>query len=159
LAASLVALPAATSGASTRSQTVVTTAKTKAWGPILVTSTGYTLYRFASDPKNKSVCSGSCAAVWPPVLLAAGQKGAVGKHLNGLGTIKRADGSRQVTYEGDPLYLYVGDSKPGTITGNITDTFGTWWVIQPGHPRSKPVAAKSSSKGSSGTPAGGGITY
>jgi len=107
----------ATSGATLKAAqvkgvTVVTNAK------------GFTLYWFAPDTPTKSVCNGSCAAYWPPVLGAqkAGP-GVTGK----LGTIKRADGSTQATYDGHPLYLYIGDSGPGQNNGNNINLNGGFW--------------------------------
>lgn len=139
------------------SQTVITVEHSKTWGSILELSNGDTVYRLTADSKNKSVCSGSCAAVWPPVLLASGQHSPVGKGVSKLGTIKRANGSEQVTYEGVPLYRYVGDKKAGAITGNLKDKWGQWWVVNPAHPTATPTKSSSS-----GIPAGGtgtGIAY
>jgi hypothetical protein len=49
-----------------------------------------------------------------------------------LGTITRSDGTKQVTYDGHPLYYFVGDSGPGTATGQGSDNFGAkWWLVSP----------------------------
>jgi predicted lipoprotein with Yx(FWY)xxD motif len=91
---------------------------------VLADSRGLTLYWFAPDTATKSVCNGSCAAYWPPV------KGPVtaGPGVTGtLGTIKRADGSAQATYDGHPLYTYVGDSAPGQAHGNGLNLNGGLW--------------------------------
>jgi predicted lipoprotein with Yx(FWY)xxD motif len=91
---------------------------------VLADSRGLTLYWFAPDTATKSVCNGSCAAYWPPV------KGPVtaGPGVTGtLGTIKRADGSTQATYDGHPLYTYVGDSAPGQAHGNGLNLNGGLW--------------------------------
>ena len=49
-----------------------------------------------------------------------------------LGTITRSDGTKQVTYDGHPLYYFVGDSGPGTATGQGSDGFGAkWWLVSP----------------------------
>lgn len=91
---------------------------------VLTNAAGKTLYWFAPDTSTKSVCNGSCAAYWPPVKgpLTAGP-GVHGK----LGTIKRADGSTQETYNGHPLYTYVGDSAPGQANGNKLNLNGGLW--------------------------------
>jgi predicted lipoprotein with Yx(FWY)xxD motif len=91
---------------------------------VLANAKGFTLYWFAPDTATKSVCNGSCAAYWPPVKgpVAAGP-GIPGK----LGTIKRADGSTQATYDGHPLYTYVGDSAPGQARGNNLNLNGGLW--------------------------------
>ncbi len=91
---------------------------------LLANAKGFTLYWFAPDTSSKSVCNGSCAAYWPPVKgpLAAGP-GVTGR----LGTIKRADGSTQATYDGHPLYTYVGDTAPGQARGNDLNLNGGLW--------------------------------
>ena len=91
---------------------------------VLANARGFTLYSFAPDTPAKSVCNGSCAAYWPPV------KGPVtaGPGVTGsLGTIKRSDGSTQATYDGHPLYTYVGDSAPGQAHGNNLNLNGGLW--------------------------------
>jgi predicted lipoprotein with Yx(FWY)xxD motif len=91
---------------------------------VLTNSKGMTLYWFAPDTSTKSACYGSCAAYWPPVYGAqkAGP-GVTGK----LGTIKRTDGTIQATYDGHPLYTYIGDSHPGQATGNNLNLNGGFW--------------------------------
>ena len=91
---------------------------------VVANARGFTLYSFAPDTPTKSVCNGSCAAYWPPV------KGPVtaGAGVTGrLGTIKRSDGSTQATYDGHPLYTYVGDSAPGQAHGNALNLNGGLW--------------------------------
>jgi predicted lipoprotein with Yx(FWY)xxD motif len=95
---------------------------------VLTNAAGRTLYWFAPDTSSKSVCNGSCAVYWPPVSgpLKAGA-GVTGK----LGTITRADGSTQETYNGHPLYLYIGDSGPGQAHGNNLNLNGGLWHVVP----------------------------
>ena len=91
---------------------------------VVANARGFTLYSFAPDTPATSVCNGSCAAYWPPV------KGPVtaGPGVTGsLGTIKRSDGSTQATYDGHPLYTYVGDSAPGQAHGNNLNLNGGLW--------------------------------
>ena len=133
-------------------KTTITIETKTPWGPILALSTGRTVYRFVKDGDNKSNCSGACAVVWPPVLLAKGQTAPLGKGVSHLGVITRSNGTHQVTYEGIPLYLFIRDSK-GSIDGNIKDGFGQWWVVNPAHPKATPV------KGGSGAAGGGGVAY
>jgi predicted lipoprotein with Yx(FWY)xxD motif len=91
---------------------------------VLTNSKSITLYWFAPDTSTKSACYGSCAAYWPPVYGA--QK--IGPGITGkLGTIKRTDGTIQATYDGHPLYTYIGDSHPGQATGNDIDLNGGFW--------------------------------
>lgn len=91
---------------------------------VLTNAKGFTLYWFAPDTSTKSNCNGSCAAIWPPVKgPATAGPGVTGK----LGTIKRSDGSIQATYDGHPLYTYIGDNGPGHANGNDLDLNGGLW--------------------------------
>jgi predicted lipoprotein with Yx(FWY)xxD motif len=94
-------------------------------GVIVLTNVkGLTLYSFAPDTPARSACYGSCAAYWPPVPgNAAAGPGVTGQ----LGTIKRTDGSTQATYDGHPLYTYIGDSAPGKDSGNNLNLNGGLW--------------------------------
>ena len=86
-----------------------------------------TLYWFAPDTSSKSNCSGQCATYWPPVKgpLTAGS-GVTGT----LSTITRSDGSTQATYDGHPLYTYIGDKSAGQNSGNGKNlSGGLWWEM------------------------------
>jgi predicted lipoprotein with Yx(FWY)xxD motif len=103
------------------------TEKTIGSQQVVVDSNGMTLYWFAIDTPTKSNCSGQCATFWPPVKgpLTAGS-GVTGT----LGTITRSDGTKQATYDGHPLYTYVGDKSPGQATGNGKNlSGGLWWEM------------------------------
>lgn len=144
-------IPATAGAASSHASTMVKVEKSTAWGSILETGNGQTVYRLAADSKNKSRCSGACAKIWPPVLLAHGQKHPSG--VSGLGDFRRSNGTRQVTFKGEPLYTFIGDKAPGQITGNVADQWGKWWVVNPAHPLAIPhevsaAAAKSPTTGS-----------
>ena len=98
-------------------------------GTVLASSRGLTLYYYAEDKpgSGKSMCTGSCATAWPP--LAAPVKAPAGVRLPGrLRTITRPNGLKQVTLNGYPLYLYIGDKAPGQATGNGIG--GAWHVIK-----------------------------
>jgi predicted lipoprotein with Yx(FWY)xxD motif len=95
---------------------------------VLTNAKGRTLYSFAPDTATTSKCYGSCATYWPPVT----GKPTAGAGVTGkLGTIRRTDGSTQVTYDGHPLYTYVGDSAPGQDKGNNLNLNGGLWRIVP----------------------------
>jgi len=91
---------------------------------VLTNAQGFTLYVFAPDPLDKSVCTGACASYWPPVPgpVRAGP-GVTGR----FGTITRAGGARQATYNGHPLYTYIADSAPGQVHGNNVNLNGGLW--------------------------------
>jgi predicted lipoprotein with Yx(FWY)xxD motif len=91
---------------------------------LLTDSRGLTLYWFAPDTSTKSVCYGSCAAYWPP---ATGTPSAGPGVTGTLGTITRTDGTRQATYDGHPLYTYIGDNAPGQANGNNLNLNGGLW--------------------------------
>jgi predicted lipoprotein with Yx(FWY)xxD motif len=91
---------------------------------LLTNAKGLTLYWFAPDTSTKSACYGSCAAYWPPV---TGDPTAGPGVTGTLGTITRTDGTTQATYDGHPLYTYIGDSAPGQASGNNLNLNGGLW--------------------------------
>ena len=93
---------------------------------LLTNAKGLTLYWFAPDTSTKSVCYGSCAAYWPPV---TGTPSAGLGVTGNLGTITRTNGAAQATYDGHPLYTYIGDSAPGQDSGNDLNLNGGLWHI------------------------------
>ena len=95
---------------------------------VLTDSKGLTLYWFAPDSSTRSACYGDCAAYWPPVI---GDPSAGPGVTGRLGTITRNGGSLQATYDGHPLYTYVGDSAPGQDSGNNLNLNGGLWHIVP----------------------------
>jgi predicted lipoprotein with Yx(FWY)xxD motif len=91
---------------------------------VLTNARGFTLYSFAPDTPTTSKCYGSCAAYWPPVTgTAPASPGLPGR----IGTITRTGGSRQLTYNGHPLYTYIGDTGPGQAKGNNLNLNGGLW--------------------------------
>jgi predicted lipoprotein with Yx(FWY)xxD motif len=112
----------------------VTTASVAGLGTVLVNGAGFTLYMFEPDRQSgTSTCYGECENLWPPVLLVAGAKAPLagaGVHASLLGTTVRTGGIAQITYNGWPLYLWHGDSKPGEATGQgLNDSGGLWYVL------------------------------
>jgi predicted lipoprotein with Yx(FWY)xxD motif len=111
---------------------VVKAAKVGDLGAIIVNTEGLTLYDFHKDKGGTSACYGACAGAWPPLLTEGEPKAEAGAMASRLGTTKRKDGSVQVTYNGWPLYTYVGDKAPGEANGNDIDQFGAeWYALQP----------------------------
>lgn len=117
--------------AAATSSTVIATASSSA-GPVLINGSGQAVYLWAKDGKDMSDCTAACASAWPPVP-ANGKVTAAGSAMSsGLGTITRADGTKQVTYDGHPLYYFAGDSGAGQANGQGSDNFGAkWWLVTP----------------------------
>jgi predicted lipoprotein with Yx(FWY)xxD motif len=148
---------AAASGSA--SSTVITT-KTSSGGSFLTNSAGRAVYLFLADSSGKSACSGACAAAWPPVV-ATGQPTATGgAQSSNLGTITRSDGTKQVTYDGHPLYYFVGDTGPGTDKGQGLDNFGAkWWLVAPSGSSITTAVTISGSASAPASSSGGGGGY
>jgi predicted lipoprotein with Yx(FWY)xxD motif len=142
--------PAASSSGSTVNMTTINGVA------VLTNSAGKTLYWFAPDTSTTSKCTGSCATYWPPVTgpVTAGS-GVTGT----LGTITRSDGTMQATYDGHPLYTYVGDTAAGQAKGNgLNLSGGLWYEMTVSG--AKPAVATAGSTGSASTgSAGGGYGY
>jgi predicted lipoprotein with Yx(FWY)xxD motif len=125
------AVLAATGQAAAQAPRTTVTVKASSFGRILFDGRGYALYGFTRDPRGKSLCSGACARAWPPFVVKSSPRAGSGVAGARLGTTRRADGSRQVTYAGRPLYYYVGDRKPGQILcQNVTEFGGVWRVVR-----------------------------
>ena len=136
-----------TSGSSSPVAASSSTLKTAKIGgaTVLTNGKGFTLYSFAPDTPTKSNCNGACAKYWPPVkgpVTASGVKGT-------FATIKRSNGSTQATFDGHPLYTYVGDTAPGQAKGNGLNLSGGVWheVTTSG---SAPAGGSSSGSGGGG---------
>ena len=109
---------------------------------VLTNSKGFTLYSFAPDTSTTSKCNGTCAQNWPPVTGPVTAAGVTGT----FGTIKRSDGSVQATFDGHPLYAFVGDSAPGQAKGNGLNAAGGLWheITTSGAAAPAPAGASSS---------------
>jgi predicted lipoprotein with Yx(FWY)xxD motif len=107
----------------------ITVANASGVGKVVVNSEGMTLYYFEKDKKGSgtSACNGACAQAWPPVTTSGAPQAGEGAQSSKLGTIKRSDGTTQVTYAGWPLYTFVGDTRPGEAKGTDSKAFGASW--------------------------------
>jgi predicted lipoprotein with Yx(FWY)xxD motif len=122
---------AGNSAAASTTGTVITTHAGSA-GAFLTDGPGRTLYLWAKDTTNMSDCSGACAQAWPPVPATGTLTATGGAQASDLGTITRSDGTKQASYDGHPLYYFVGDSGPGQTAGQGSDNFGAkWWLVGP----------------------------
>ena len=102
-------------------------------GNILVTGGGATLYDFGPDTPHHSAClNDGCVFQWPPLLQNGPITAGHGVQRNLIGTLRRPDGSTQISYGGHPLYTYNNDVQPGMVTGQALDqNGGLWYVIAP----------------------------
>jgi predicted lipoprotein with Yx(FWY)xxD motif len=154
LAAAGVATAAAVTHQSSQSLTAssatagrVTLHKTKI-GRVLATSAGRTLYLFMADKHGRSACYGKCANFWPPLLKKGTLRAGAGVKPGLLGTTKRRNGTRQVTYNHHPVYLFKLDKGAGQIVGQRQNFFGGRWY----------AVSSSGSANKKAAPAGGGTT-
>lgn len=128
-----------TNTSSTRTATdtsngILVTKSSSSLGQYFTEPNGQPLYTYNLDTAGVSKCSGSCLAAWP----AYEDKGATTNLPSGVSTIKRTDnGATQFTYNGMPLYTFVGDSN-GQVTGNGVQDFTV----------AKPAGATNTSSGS-----------
>jgi predicted lipoprotein with Yx(FWY)xxD motif len=106
------------------------TVKDAKLGDVVTDGSGFVLYRFDKDTAKPpaSNCAGDCASTWPPVL-ASGKPDVTGIDAGLLGTVKRADGSEQVTIDGWPVYRFAADSAAGQTNGQGVG--GVWWAVTP----------------------------
>jgi predicted lipoprotein with Yx(FWY)xxD motif len=141
-------------------------------GEVVENEDGFVLYRFDKDKPDpaKSNCVDQCAKTWPPAL-TDGEPKLDGVSSDDVGTVDRADGTKQITIAGWPVYTYIGDKKPGTWKGQ--NVGGTWFVVKPDGTKnltclpkiSKPVAPPAddqqdnSDSGSAGSSSSSGADY
>ena len=141
-AASSSSAPAATSASSTPAASaaatggsataLVITTKTSSAGSFLTNASGRAIYLWEKDSMDSSACSGGCASAWPPVTAAGALTAAGGVNKADLSTFTRSDGTKQVAYDGHPLYYFSGDPGPGQVSGQGSDGFGAkWWLVAP----------------------------
>ena len=124
-------LVAAAPAGADRTAAPTLTVRNSAYGRVLWDGRGRVLYAFTADSARRSVCSGACAAAWPPYLVKGTLRAGAGVKQSLLGTIRRAGGSRQVTYRKRPLYYYIGDSRGEVSCQNVDEFGGLWLVVRP----------------------------
>lgn len=130
LASSTTAAVAATAPPTTR----VGAARSPEHGVYLATADGRALYLLEEDVRGSSSCYEMCAAIWPPFL--AGPTAPIASdpavRTTLLGTVPRRGGGLQVSYNGQPLYLYLGDAGPAQTRGqHVEDSWGEWYLVSP----------------------------
>jgi predicted lipoprotein with Yx(FWY)xxD motif len=152
-----VALAACGGGSSTSSNSAKTSGDhtatvdvaSSSLGNILVDSQGRTLYLFKKDSGRKSTCFGACATSWPPLRASGKPTAGTGVSESSVATVSRSDGGPQVSYNGHPLYLFAGDSKPGDTNGQGSGAFGAAWLAL--SPAGSAITAQSPATGGGGT--------
>jgi predicted lipoprotein with Yx(FWY)xxD motif len=107
-------------------------------GAVLVDGGGNALYTPDQEASGKILCTGSCESEWMPLTVSGSSQPTASTDVTGkLGTVKRPDGGEQVTLDGAPLYTFIEDGGPGTVTGDgFSDQFDgtsfTWHVVRAG---------------------------
>jgi predicted lipoprotein with Yx(FWY)xxD motif len=125
-------------------------------GQILVDGRGHTLYLFLKDRAGKSACNALCARYWPPLITSGKPVAGSGAKASLLGTVRRADGRLQVTYNRHPLYTFVQDTRKGQTNGEGLDEFGAeWYAVS----RAGAKVEKGGDSMSSGGYGSGGYSY
>jgi predicted lipoprotein with Yx(FWY)xxD motif len=157
--------PAATQSSGSGSSALVKTASNSTLGAtVLVDAQGMTLYHLSGEQNGKFTCTSSaCLQAWHPLTASAAStpSGTVGS----LGTVRRPDGSEQVTYKGTPLYTFAQDQTTGQANGQGIKDVGTWSAATTGaggtSARSTTSASPppSSSSGGEGSSKGGRYGY
>jgi predicted lipoprotein with Yx(FWY)xxD motif len=105
---------------------------TSALGNVVVGSSGRTLYIFRKDTGPASTCSGTCATQWPPLTTSGSITTSGGVSTSAVKTVRRSDGTMQVTLDGHPLYYFSGDSAAGQTNGQGLNAFGAlWYALSP----------------------------
>lgn len=104
-------------------------AKDTSLGKIVVDDKDMTLYVFEKDKGGKPACTGECATAWPPLLTTDKVTPGPGVNPSWVGMTDRADGTKQVTYHGWPLYHYAKDTKAGDMNGQGVSAFDAKWYV------------------------------
>jgi predicted lipoprotein with Yx(FWY)xxD motif len=148
---------------SSASSSVTVSAKSvSGLGTVLVNQKGQTLYMLTSEKGGKITCTASngCLHAWPEINLPSGvtaAKAGSGVQSSLLGTVKGGAGKTEVTYNGWPLYTFIGDSSAGTAKGQGLNNFGGIWYVL--NASGNPVTAKATSASSSSPSSGSGGGY
>jgi predicted lipoprotein with Yx(FWY)xxD motif len=142
-------LLSAAASASAPASALVKTASSSL-GTILVDAQGMTLYHLGGEQNGKFICTGACLSVWHPLTVSAAATPA-GAGVK-LGTVKRPEGTSQVTYNGTPLYTFAQDRQPGETNGQGIKDVGTWSAVTT-------MATAAKSQTSTSSEEGGGYHY
>lgn len=164
LVAAIVAVIVAVSGGKTKAQPAVAAGsaislKQTSVGKVLVDANGRTLYLFAGDKPNASTLSAAGLAVWPAFTAATPPRASGGVNAAQIGTATGSSGSTQITYNGHPLYYYVGDHQPGQVLGQGLNQFGARWYVLSATGAANTSAPAKSAAAPASTGSGSGYGY
>jgi predicted lipoprotein with Yx(FWY)xxD motif len=106
------------------------TVRSSDYGRILFDGGNRSLYAFTRDPRGRTTCYGECARVWPPYIVTGALRAGTETKRALLGTTRRRDGRRQLTYAGRPLYFYVHDGPGQVLCQNVREFGGLWLVVR-----------------------------
>jgi predicted lipoprotein with Yx(FWY)xxD motif len=129
-AATTVLLAVAPSAGGADSASATLTVRNSPYGRVVWDGQNRALYAFTRDPQGRSACSGACAAAWPPYIVRGALRAGTGVKRSLLGTTRRGDGTRQLTYAGRPLYYYAHDPVGQVLCQNVSEFGGLWLVVR-----------------------------
>lgn len=118
-------------GATAAKRGTTISVRSSRYGTMLFGPRRQAIYIFGRDRRNRSNCYGQCAALWPPVYAKGTPVAGRGVRRSLLGTTRRRDGRRQVTYRGQPLYYYANEGPGQVRCHNVFLNGGLWWVVGP----------------------------
>jgi predicted lipoprotein with Yx(FWY)xxD motif len=121
--------PAAAPSSSAAALTIGLASVSSIPGKFLADSQGRAMYLWEADKSGTSTCTGACAAAWPPVTTTGMPTAGSGVDESLLGTVKRSDGTEQVTYNHHPLYYFAADTGAGMAKGQGSKAFGAGWYV------------------------------
>ena len=124
----------ASSGASTPSSSTTVALRSAGGMHVLTTSSGRTLYSSSQEDGTVLCTSGACNAIWAPLTVSGGHMPTASGGVTHLTTLARPDGTRQVAFDGRPLYTFSFDHGAGQVNGNgAHDSFDgtsfTWHAV------------------------------
>lgn len=117
--------------ATARKRGVTVAAVSSRFGRVVADTSGQAFYLFDKEQGSRSECYGDCAKAWPPVLTNGRPVAADGVRARLLGSTRRRDGTRQLTYRGRPVYYYVSDAPGRILCQDVTEFGRRWLVIRP----------------------------
>ena len=129
-AATTVLLAVAPSAGGAAGASATLTVRNSPYGRVVWDGQNRAVYAFTRDPRGRTACYGACATAWPPYIVRGSLRAGTGVKRSLLGTTRRRDGSRQLTYAGKPLYYYAHDPVGQVLCQNVAEFGGLWLVVR-----------------------------